>query len=237
MKNHPPIKHSPQPNHPERIDSPCSPTPKVVKLMGWEEAYLSHICGKRSVELRHLRKYRVIMNIVEQIGRASPIIATVSTCIAYASTGTLSADVVMPIMSLFQSLRVPFIMLPMTIQILVTVSVAAKRIAAYLLLPEQQTPPPPTDGASPLRCDFRDATIGWHLGAMPTTTGRKAPLQSAPEPGGDHLREVLRGVDLSVPASSLVALVGKVGSGKSSLLAAAWGEAAISAGSLSVDPR
>ena len=70
---------------------------KVVKMMGWEEAYLKHLCDKRATELHHLRLYRIIINVTVQLGRASPIIATVSTCIVYAMVGTLTTEVIIVI--------------------------------------------------------------------------------------------------------------------------------------------
>ena len=46
-------------------------------MMRWEEAYLAHSDAKRAVELKHIRKYRIVVNIVVQLGRSSPILATV----------------------------------------------------------------------------------------------------------------------------------------------------------------
>lgn len=54
------------------------------------------------VELLHLKRYRFIFNIVINLGRASPVIATVVTCIVFSVTSTLRADVVLPVISLFQ---------------------------------------------------------------------------------------------------------------------------------------
>jgi hypothetical protein len=41
-----------------------------------------------------------------QMARASPVIATLATCLTLGATAPLEADVVLPIISLFQSLRV-----------------------------------------------------------------------------------------------------------------------------------
>ena len=77
---------------------------KVVKFMGWEETYLAHICRRRATELTHLRTYRIAINVVVQIGRASPIISILCTVLVLVLTSPdrFRADVVLPIISLFQ---------------------------------------------------------------------------------------------------------------------------------------
>ena len=34
---------------------------KLIKMMLWEELYLEHVCAKRAVELRHIRRYRLCL--------------------------------------------------------------------------------------------------------------------------------------------------------------------------------
>ena len=46
---------------------------KVVKMMGWEQAYLAHVAAKRTAELKHLQKFKTILNIIVNLGRASPV--------------------------------------------------------------------------------------------------------------------------------------------------------------------
>lgn len=243
---------------------------KVVKFMGWEAAYLEHVGRRRAVELGFLRLYRTAINIVVQIGRASPVVATLATCLVLGATAPLRADVVLPIISLFQSLRVPFIMLPMAMQIVIQVQVAARRISAYLQLPEQpliaRAPAKPDVPRAPLAV-FVDATICWPkptpaadaVAARAKAATRRRPSRRAadalapakmppvttatgtgakcpPPPDGARV-DVLRGLSLSVEPSSVIALVGPVSAGKTSLLSALWGEAAVSRGSLTLDAR
>ena len=100
---------------------------KLIKMMLWEELYLEHVCAKRAVELRHIRRYRLLINGVVMIGRGSPIIATAVTLVVYSASGTLRADVAFPIIAIFQALRAPFIMLPLMVTLVTMIKVAAKR--------------------------------------------------------------------------------------------------------------
>ena len=110
---------------------------KVIKFMRWEAAYLDHVGRKRAVELSYLWLCRGALSVVVQLGRSSPVLATLATCLFLGARGPLRANEILVLISLFQSLRVPFVMLPTSIQFNLLVHVAAKRISAYLQLPEQ----------------------------------------------------------------------------------------------------
>ena len=114
--------------------------------MGWEAAYLAQIDKQRNAELKILRWYRIMLNVVLQLGRASPVIAAMLTCVTYALLGTLNIAVVMPMISIFQSLRVPFIMLPMVVQLIVMLMVTVHRVEAYLALPDAPASSATEDG-------------------------------------------------------------------------------------------
>ncbi|KAL1500520.1 hypothetical protein AB1Y20_013176 [Prymnesium parvum] len=235
---------------------------KVVKMMGWEEAYLVLLSEKRRKELTHVRLNRILIALVVQLGRASPILATTATCIVFAYLGDLRIDIVTPVVSIFQSLRVPFIMLPMSMQIMVQVQVACTRIERYLQLPEQDVPfaTDPSDGTT--LC-AEGASLGWVHSSppklpSPATAGKRkvvsatvlsrntrrsatngAPASGEAEGHAEAEAEepstcVLEGLDLRLDVGSLVGVIGPLSSGKSTLLAAAWGEAKVLRGSLRV---
>ena len=97
---------------------------------------------------------------------------------------------------------------------------------------------------SPLAAELSNATIRWPSQAadQPNTAApaEDNPLQtdtkvSAPESSGDTVEKdlyTLRGVSLQVKKGSLVAVVGKVGSGKSCLLHGTLGELDILGGTI-----
>ena len=90
---------------------------KVVKMMRWEEAYLQHITDAREAELVEIKKLRLCQILIGQLGRGGPNLAVVVTCVVYAYAYSLRAEVVLPIVALFQALRIPFIALPFGVQV------------------------------------------------------------------------------------------------------------------------
>ena len=134
---------------------------KVVKMMGWEEAYFTAVRERRIAQLRIVKMWRVLVNIVVQLGRTAPPLGTMFAVLGYSAvTGELRADVIMPVISIFQTLRMPFIMLPLSMTLMNMLSVSCRRLDNYLHLPEHSaTPSPPEDSQTVL--SLRKATIAW----------------------------------------------------------------------------
>ena len=125
--------------------------------------------------------------------RGSPVLASCVTFLVFSYAGaTPSPDVIFPALLVFQSLRVPFIMLPLFFSIFTAILVSVERTSAHLLLAGQPAtttlePAAKTDAAeeqnghngeqknghgasSPaLHLELAAATIGW-----PPTEGAKA---------------------------------------------------------------
>ena len=80
---------------------------KVAKLMVWEMAYAELVKRRRSCELVHLRRQRMVTVVIMGMGRASPILANcVTFVVLYLATGKLEAAVVFPAMQVYpHSLR------------------------------------------------------------------------------------------------------------------------------------
>jgi hypothetical protein len=85
---------------------------KVVKMMVWEEAYIERIGNARQDELMHQRRFRSLQVTSTALGRGSPMIAAALTFVVYSRFHPLTPEVVFPALQVFQSLRLPFILLP-----------------------------------------------------------------------------------------------------------------------------
>ena len=81
---------------------------KLCKLQQWEEPMVSYVGAKRRAELRLLRRLRALLATMMIMGRSAPIIASMCTLLTYAANGTLTAQTVFPVLSLFSALRQPF---------------------------------------------------------------------------------------------------------------------------------
>jgi ABC-type multidrug transport system fused ATPase/permease subunit len=160
---------------PARIGTHLAPI--GTRLQVWEEAYLARLQQARTVELHHQRRFRRLSVTSTALGRASPMVAAALTFIIYSRLYELEAAVIFPALSVFQSLRLPFILLPIIFNNLVSVFVSIRRVSAFLDLPEQ---PPrgmlldaaPADanarsGAPAALLSFENASVGWPEAAKP----------------------------------------------------------------------
>ena len=117
------------------------------------------------------------------------MVAAALTFIIYSRLYELEAAVIFPALSVFQSLRLPFILLPIIFNNLVSVFVSIRRVSAFLDLPEQ---PPrgmlldaaPADadarsGAPAALLSFENASVGWPEAAKSTPPHRTEESQSS----------------------------------------------------------
>ena len=82
---------------------------KVVKFMVWEEAYLDRLDRRRVAELGFHRKFRALQVCCIAIGRSSPMLGATVAFIVYSRFFELTTATILPALSIFQSLRLPFI--------------------------------------------------------------------------------------------------------------------------------
>ena len=275
---------------------------KVVKFMVWEEAYLDRLDRRRVAELGFHRKFRALQVCCIAIGRSSPMLGATVAFIVYSRFFELTTATILPALSIFQSLRLPFIILPLIFNLLATVLVSTRRVGTHLMLPDQPTRgvlgerseggkggeggEGSADGAENAaavpRLRFAAAQVGWPRSqqevraATASTPASPAANPVAAQPAGDKNAaspkstsalpaavlartpasasaasaaavasaaasaasaaasdvEVVLTADFELIAGELVALVGPVGSGKSTILAAAWGEAVVVGGTV-----
>ena len=209
---------------------------RVIKFYAWEASFLGKIFELREAELSRINKSQKIRSLTVVLTAVSSIFACIVTLIVhYLVVGELTADVVFPTMTLFTQLRLPLILLPMVISMAVDGAVAAKRIQKFLLAEELDFFPsidedcpygiiieapcftyeavPKVVAASEIKKDKTGAETE-------TEADEDAEATSAPTVEPFKLRDL----HLKIPRGALVAVIGPVGSGKSSLLAALVGE-------------
>jgi len=178
---------------------------KVLKLYAWEQSFEEKIMEIRQKELVILKKYTYLGAVGTFTWTCAPFIVTLATFVTYVLVGNqLDSNKAFTSLSLFNILRFPINMLPMMVSYLVTAAVSVKRLGKFLQTGDlddnnvQHNP----QSADPIT--IQDGTFSWGVGP-------------------DDL-PVLRNINLSVPDGKLVAIVGQVGSGKSSVISALLGE-------------
>lgn len=171
----------------------------------WEPAIAAKIERIRTQELRHVRTSLYLNALNQSLLFVIPaLVAAMIMCI-YASLGhEVNVTNTFSVLAYLNILRNPTVLVPMSINSLAEVRVSLKRMQAFLALDELKPPVRrPFDNSIPWSISVRQAVFLW------------APDQTLPS---------LRNITMQVRPGSLVAIIGQVGSSKSSLIAALLGE-------------
>uniref|UniRef100_A0A3P9D7X5 Multidrug resistance-associated protein 1 n=1 Tax=Maylandia zebra TaxID=106582 RepID=A0A3P9D7X5_9CICH len=180
---------------------------KVLKLYAWELAFKGKVSDIRESELRVLKKAAYLGAVSTFTWVCAPFLVALSTFAVYVlidERNVLDAQKAFVSLALFNILRFPLNMLPMVISSMVQASVSLKRLRVFLSHEELQLDSVEHKAAegSQHSISVTDGAFTWSRTESPT----------------------LKRLNINIPEGSLVAVVGHVGSGKSSLLSALLGE-------------
>ncbi|CAO2644872.1 ATP-binding cassette sub-family C member 3 [Lemmus lemmus] len=189
---------------------------KVLKLYAWEPSFLEQVEGIRQGELHLLRKGAYLQAISTFIWVCTPFLVTLITLGVYVcvdESNVLDAEKAFVSLSLFNILKIPLNMLPQLISGLTQASVSLKRIQDFLNQDELDPQCVERKTISPgYAITVHDGTFTW----------------------AQDLPPALHSLNIQIPKGSLVAVVGPVGCGKSSLVSALLGEMEKLKGTVSV---
>ncbi|KAM9210176.1 multidrug resistance-associated protein 1 [Dugong dugon] len=182
---------------------------KVLKLYAWELAFKDKVLAIRKEELKVLKKSAYLAAVGTFTWVCTPFLVALCTFAVYVTVdknNILDAQKAFVSLALFNILRFPLNILPMVISSIVQASVSLKRLRIFLsheeLEPSSIERQSVKDGGGSNSITVRNATFTWARSDPPT----------------------LSGITFSVPEGALVAVVGQVGCGKSSLLSALLAE-------------
>ncbi|XP_061089115.1 ATP-binding cassette sub-family C member 3 isoform X2 [Conger conger] len=179
---------------------------KVLKLYAWENSFKDKVLQIRQNELNVLRKMAYLGALSTMAWTSAPFIVALTTFAVYVTVdenNILDAEKAFVSLSLFNILRFPLNMLPQVISSIVQASVSLKRIQEFLS----------HDELNPDSVDRKNIASDH---AVTVLNGKFTWAKSEPA--------ALHNISLMVPQGSLLAVVGNVGCGKSSLVAALLGE-------------
>uniref|UniRef100_A0A8C8JDS0 Uncharacterized protein n=1 Tax=Oncorhynchus tshawytscha TaxID=74940 RepID=A0A8C8JDS0_ONCTS len=171
---------------------------KVLKLYAWENSFKEKVLEIRQKELNVLRKTAYLGALSTMAWTSAPFLVALMTFAVYVTVdknNILDADKAFVSLSLFNILRFPLNMLPQVISSVVQASVSLKRIQDFLSHEE----------LDPESVDRNNTATGTYFTDVPVCV-------------------FVRSINLMVPQGSLLAVVGHVGCGKSSLVSALLGE-------------
>uniref|UniRef100_A0A4W3JBM4 ATP-binding cassette, sub-family C (CFTR/MRP), member 3 n=1 Tax=Callorhinchus milii TaxID=7868 RepID=A0A4W3JBM4_CALMI len=186
---------------------------KVLKLYAWEPSFQQQILSIRNKELRVLKKAAYLNALSTFAWSSAPFLVALTTFSVYVTVdenNVLDAQKAFVSLALFNVLRFPLNMLPQVISSIVQASVSLKRLQKFLS--HDELDPKSVNREKSYCISVLGGSFCW-------TRGDPA---------------VLHNIDLVAPEGALVAVVGHVGCGKSSLVSALLGEMERLEGSVSV---
>ncbi|CAF1159240.1 unnamed protein product, partial [Adineta steineri] len=185
---------------------------KVIKLYAWEMAFIHSITRIRDKELGYIRQKAIVTAISNIIWTFTPILVGIATFAAYilsSNENILTADKAFVSLALFHLLRGPLNQFPNVITSVIDARVSNKRIQKFLNNEELDE-----NAVNKISTDSKlldRNSIKIENGSFRWSNVVDDPL-------------ILKNINLEIQQGSLIALVGMVGSGKSSILAALLGE-------------
>ena len=179
---------------------------KVLKMYSWERPFLKKIAEIRSVELESLKWVQYLDSFLFLVWNSAPFLVAVGSFVTYIYldplNNVLDSKTAFVSLSLFNTLQAPFFLLPYSIQTIVQAFVSIKRINKFLNAKELD-PENTSNNSLNTSIVAKNAYFTW---------------------GDKSDPPVLKNLNFIIKRGSLTAVVGRVGSGKSSLLSALLGE-------------
>lgn len=178
---------------------------KIIKFFVWEEYFLKKVGDIRSKEMKYLSFRKYLDALCVYFWATTPVLISFFTFLTYIYLGnTLTAPVVFTTIALLNMLITPLNAFPWVLNGLTEALVSVRRIEKLLMLPDCDT----DDYYTPIYGDESPGTVIVENGNFFW---------------GD-LNFRLNSINVKITEGQLVGVIGKTGSGKSSLLAALLAE-------------
>ncbi|CAG5119557.1 unnamed protein product, partial [Candidula unifasciata] len=187
---------------------------KVLKLYAWEESFQDQVLEIRNKELKVLKKAAYLNALTAFFWSCAPVLVSLTTFgvfVLSSPDNVLDAEKAFVSLALFNILRFPLSMVPNVITTLVQTNVSLQRIQKFLDNPELDPGCVDRQDSGKSAVVIENASFAWEEG-----------------------NPILSNISLDIEEGSLVAVVGVVGAGKSSLLSAILGEMDKLSGSVAV---
>ncbi|PHH81899.1 hypothetical protein CDD82_7590 [Ophiocordyceps australis] len=216
---------------------------RFVKYFGWEQAFLNRLAAFRAKEIYAIQILLSIRNAINAVSMSMPVFASMLSFITFSLThSSFSPASIFSSLALFNSLRIPLNVVPLVLGQVTDAWSSMKRIEQFLVEEEQQEQVvmmPEGDKA----IELHDASFTWEkTPAQDASPGAKSADTVMSDKdhktlgdtshGDDNASSMaderapfrLQDINLEVGRNELIAVIGTVGSGKSSLLSALAGD-------------
>lgn len=189
---------------------------KSIKLYGWEKAFADKVFTARNdMELRMLRRIGIVFSCSNFFWATIPFLVAFATFSTFVFTADrpLTSEIIFPAISLFTLLSFPMSVFSNIINSIIEATVSVGRLEKFLNADELD--PNARKQIAPEDDPKGEPTLGDK--AVSIKNGEFRWIKDSTVP-------TLEDIDLEVKMGELVAVIGRVGDGKSSLLNAILGE-------------
>jgi len=188
---------------------------KLLKFFAWEKPFIERITETRQLEIDKLKRVSY-WNAGSNILWSSAPMIVAAFCFSFytliSSSNTFNAKTAFVSLYIFNILRYPMGILPQVLSILVRTNISLKRLSQFLSAEELPARNTSNTCSAENIVNIENATFTWNLNEEPT----------------------LKQINMKISKGSLVAVVGQVGSGKSSLFSAILGDMYQTRGTITV---
>lgn len=194
---------------------------KSIKLFAWEDSFISRLLFIRNnEELKMLKKIGIVNGVSNFVWMLTPFLVSFTTFWVYSFTSPtpLTSDKIFPGLAIFQLLSFPLFMISNIITSTIESAVSVDRLKSFLLAGELD--PNAKIQIIPDEINENEEVIKINHGDFSWTENYNMPT--------------LQDINLNVRMGELIALIGRVGDGKSSLIQAILGEMHKNEGSVNV---
>ncbi|RDX46560.1 multidrug resistance-associated ABC transporter [Lentinus brumalis] len=226
---------------------------RLIKYYAWEQFYMHQVGMLREREVATMRPMAAAQATLIGFVSVVPIVGTVLSIITYALTGhSLDVAIIFSSVQFFDIIRMPLALFPIVLAQVMDALVGVRRVSTFLRA-EELAAPYKIDPASEVALDV-DGDFTWEevrkangsaespdanaktdvvgqgkdegkgKDAEPTLPTTASPEEKVNEKVQEDKPFELRNLNMRVPKGAFVAIVGRVGSGKSSVLQALIGE-------------
>ncbi|KAJ8072221.1 hypothetical protein PM082_015779 [Marasmius tenuissimus] len=197
---------------------------RIVKYFSYEEPFLKRLNDTRSSEIDGVRKMNHMHSANTALAYSIPVLAASLAFVIYNNvTNDFDPAIIFSSFSLFQLLRQPLLFFPRAISVTTDARNALDRLEKLFNAQVLSEVPFRTDENQGLALQVTDATFEWEQPLAPVDLAKDDASYCSGTATPEKPFQVQK-IDLRIQRGTLVAIVGRVGSGKSSLLQGLLGE-------------
>ncbi|XP_073010335.1 ABC transporter C family member 13 isoform X3 [Typha latifolia] len=199
---------------------------RTMKMYNWEDLFTKRLMDRRELEVKHLSTRKYLDAWCVYFWATTPTLFSLFTFLVFVLMGhSLDAATVFTCVALFNTLISPLNSFPWVINGIIDAIISTRRLSNYLSCPEHNAE---FENISSRELPTDDLACQFHRESNAIETPIPISLQDAHfswSSSSEVVKHaVLNSISLQLPKNLLVAIIGEVGSGKTSLINSILGE-------------